>query len=139
MSSKTSHQYKEARNNAISTVSRLIYSNKLPRLSKEYVSCVDCGCRASQYDHRNYNKPKEVVPVCSSCNYKRGQASYVEVPKVTKITLACIKCAYQWKPRLHGDPKCCPACKSYTWRQEPKMPKEYEPNQILEVTPEEEV
>jgi len=36
--------------------------------------CVDCGAPARHYDHRDYNKPTEVDPVCGSCNYKRGGA-----------------------------------------------------------------
>ena len=47
---------------------------ELKRLSAEFVACVDCGARASCYDHRDYNKPLDVDPVCRSCNYKRGPA-----------------------------------------------------------------
>ncbi len=36
--------------------------------------CVDCGKPAKHYDHRDYNKPLDVVPVCVSCNFKRGGA-----------------------------------------------------------------
>ena len=36
--------------------------------------CVDCGDKASDYDHRDYRKPLEVVPVCRSCNLLRGSA-----------------------------------------------------------------
>lgn len=36
--------------------------------------CVDCGRRASQYDHRDYSKPLEVAPVCRRCNLARGPA-----------------------------------------------------------------
>jgi hypothetical protein len=41
--------------------------------------CVDCGVPATCYDHRDYNKPLEVEPVCSRCNVLRGSA----IPKVT--------------------------------------------------------
>lgn len=34
--------------------------------------CVDCGSQAECYDHRDYNKPLDVEPVCSACNMKRG-------------------------------------------------------------------
>ncbi len=37
-------------------------------------SCVDCGRPARDYDHRDYNKPLEVVPVCRPCNKLRGPA-----------------------------------------------------------------
>lgn len=36
--------------------------------------CVDCGEPATHYDHRDYNKPLDVQPVCRSCNKKRGAA-----------------------------------------------------------------
>lgn len=36
--------------------------------------CVDCGNRAFDYDHRHYLSPLDVVPVCRSCNIKRGPA-----------------------------------------------------------------
>lgn len=36
--------------------------------------CVDCGSVAKVYEHRDYNKPLDVVPVCHSCNAKRGSA-----------------------------------------------------------------
>src|SRR6267154_4067843 len=38
------------------------------------LQCVDCGKPASEYDHRDYHKPLDVVPVCRSCNYMRGPA-----------------------------------------------------------------
>jgi hypothetical protein len=36
--------------------------------------CVDCGAPAVFYDHRDYDKPFDVVPVCRSCNIRRGTA-----------------------------------------------------------------
>ena len=36
--------------------------------------CVDCGGPSTEYDHRDYNKPLEVEPVCSPCNKARGPA-----------------------------------------------------------------
>jgi hypothetical protein len=36
--------------------------------------CVDCGAPARHYDHRDYNKPTEVDPVCVPCNMRRGPA-----------------------------------------------------------------
>jgi hypothetical protein len=38
--------------------------------------CVDCGCKARDWDHRDYLKPLEVEPVCRSCNQKRGPAKF---------------------------------------------------------------
>jgi hypothetical protein len=36
--------------------------------------CVDCGAQAAVYDHRDYNKPLDVEPVCVPCNAQRGAA-----------------------------------------------------------------
>lgn len=34
--------------------------------------CTDCDKPAREYDHRDYNKPLDVDPVCRGCNLKRG-------------------------------------------------------------------
>lgn len=36
--------------------------------------CVDCGGKANGYEHRDWLKPLDVVPICRSCNWKRGPA-----------------------------------------------------------------
>lgn len=36
--------------------------------------CVDCGKPAAHYDHRDYNRPLDVEPVCVRCNVRRGPA-----------------------------------------------------------------
>lgn len=36
--------------------------------------CVDCGNGATEYEHRDYNKPLAVEPVCRTCNHRRGSA-----------------------------------------------------------------
>lgn len=38
------------------------------------LKCVDCGKAAECYDHRDYNKPLAVAPVCIGCNVRRGPA-----------------------------------------------------------------
>jgi len=38
------------------------------------LACVDCNKPAFDYDHRDYSKPLDVVPVCRSCNLSRGPA-----------------------------------------------------------------
>jgi hypothetical protein len=57
---------------AIRRVNTLVKSGKLPRAST--LICVDCGGKAQVYEHRDYNKPEQVEPVCQSCNVKRGPA-----------------------------------------------------------------
>lgn len=37
-------------------------------------ACVDCGCTATEYDHRDYGMPLDVDPVCRACNAQRGRA-----------------------------------------------------------------
>jgi hypothetical protein len=38
------------------------------------LTCTDCAKPASEYEHRDYTKPLDVVPICRSCNLKRGRA-----------------------------------------------------------------
>ena len=40
--------------------------------------CVDCGAQGKDYDHREYLKPLQVVPVCRSCNLRRGPADDIK-------------------------------------------------------------
>jgi hypothetical protein len=57
---------------AISLVQRAIRRGEMP--PAKALICVDCGKPALEYDHRDYSKPLEVEPVCSSCNHFRGPA-----------------------------------------------------------------
>jgi hypothetical protein len=57
-------------------VQAAIRKGLLPRITKE-TKCVDCGCAAYGYDHRDYYKPLEVEPVCRKCNAKRGPGNPV--------------------------------------------------------------
>lgn len=50
-------------------------------------SCVDCAKPAAYYDHRDYNKPLDLTPVCSSCNGKRGSAIPLTAPLRTSECL----------------------------------------------------
>lgn len=51
---------------------KAIKFNKLKHVT-DYL-CVDCGNRSVVYDHRDYTRPLAVVPVCKSCNCRRGPA-----------------------------------------------------------------
>ena len=53
-------------------VTRAILRGELPP-AKDCL-CIDCGNQARHYDHRDYNKPLEVEPVCPRCNFFRGPA-----------------------------------------------------------------
>lgn len=57
---------------AIAEVHAAIRKGHLPA-AKDH-RCVDCGKPARDYEHRDYTKPLDVVPVCRSCNVKRGAA-----------------------------------------------------------------
>lgn len=59
-------------------VRSMVKNGALPSLKDNYINCVDCGERATDYEHRDYNKPREVEPVCRKCNLKRGSAIYLE-------------------------------------------------------------
>lgn len=54
------------------TVSVAVKKGVLPKVTS--MLCVDCGVQAEHYDHRDYNQPLVVHPVCRSCNAKRGIA-----------------------------------------------------------------
>ena len=62
---------------AKSSVSYAIKTGRLPSLKENFILCVDCKKRATCYDHRDYNKPLDVQPVCVSCNCKRGGAIHL--------------------------------------------------------------
>lgn len=62
--SKSNSEYARSR------VSVNVKNGKI-RPAKDFI-CVDCGKNAEVYDHRDYNKPLDVVPVCRKCNKKRG-------------------------------------------------------------------
>ena len=47
-------------------------------LNLKNLICVDCGEPTKCYDHRDYNKPLEVVPVCKKCNRIRGPGIYLQ-------------------------------------------------------------
>lgn len=54
--------------------------------------CVDCGFRAHLYEHRCYDRPLDVEPVCYSCNVRRGPAKreqpfFLPVLRISSIPL----------------------------------------------------
>ena len=48
------------------------------------MKCLDCGKQAEIYDHKDYNNPLDVEPVCRSCNRKRGSAIPLSKDFLTK-------------------------------------------------------
>lgn len=59
---------------AHSEINKAIRRGDLPK-PKDCV-CADCGKQARAYDHRDYNAPLSVEPVCGTCNYRRGPAAW---------------------------------------------------------------
>jgi hypothetical protein len=53
-------------------VYKAMQAGRLPKAST--LTCVDCGKPAKCWDHRDYDKPFEIEPVCIGCNRKRGPA-----------------------------------------------------------------
>ena len=66
-----------------SEVAKAIKRGDLPPVKT--LLCVDCGKPAQSYEHRDYNKPLDVSPVCRSCNYFRGPAIPVRNQNLEKI------------------------------------------------------
>lgn len=58
---------------AVNIVQRAIRDGLLPHPASRV--CEDCGNAAQVYDHRDYNRPLLVEPVCHTCNMRRGPAT----------------------------------------------------------------
>lgn len=67
---------------ALRRVRRAIRDGLLPSLTDNEIACVDCGNRATLYEHRDYSEPLVVDPVCRRCNIKRGPAKQVVAYKL---------------------------------------------------------
>jgi hypothetical protein len=76
MRRRSSPAFYEARARAGAAVTQAKKCGELPYLSDGKVKCLDCGFRAAVYDHRDYDKPLEVQPVCNRCNFRRGPAKW---------------------------------------------------------------
>lgn len=60
------------RRRAQNAVRKAVREGRLP--DWRHLACVDCGRPSIGYEHRDYSKKLDVVPICVSCNYKRGPA-----------------------------------------------------------------
>lgn len=101
--------YRTASYEAANVVRGMINRGELVSLSKVYVKCSDCPKRATVYDHRDYQKPKDVEPVCRSCNAVRGRAKYphldiINCPECNSKNIIidkkwgcfCRRCGHAW-------------------------------------------
>jgi formylmethanofuran dehydrogenase subunit E len=64
---KYTNQYK-----AKMEVYKAVRSGKLPKAKT--LKCHVCGEQAYAYEHRDYDKPLEVKPICRKCNEHLGKA-----------------------------------------------------------------
>lgn len=62
--------YVKASQAATAKVAAAVKKGLMPHV--KMLVCVDCGRPAKRYDHRDYNKPLAVDPVCQPCNFRRG-------------------------------------------------------------------
>ena len=75
----TSGAYRLAQRRAVTTTTKRVKGGLILKATAH--KCVDCGKQASEYDHRDYDKPEQIEPVCASCNRKRGSAKFIEPDK----------------------------------------------------------
>ena len=82
-----------ANQKAMAAVKSAVRKGELPHISTQ--KCVDCGKPANHYDHRDYNNPLDVEPVCHSHNILRGKAIdlvTVEPERITPIKTVIVGC-----------------------------------------------
>lgn len=66
------------------TLSKFVNAGYIPPASN--FRCVDCNLRAYGWEHRDYNKPLDVVPTCQSCNRLRGPGIPLEAGKMLDVS-----------------------------------------------------
>jgi len=67
--------YRRYASGQMSAISAVAKARRIGQLSPPTdFACADCGKPATEYDHRDYNKPLDVAPVCRGCNRRRGYA-----------------------------------------------------------------
>lgn len=103
---------------ACNQVKMAIERGEIPALngSAGFIACADCGERAEQYDHRDYEKPLDVQPVCRKCNLRRGPAK--NSPKVYKYAASCARCGKKLPARHHHSRQYCSAYCGERMRQD---------------------
>jgi len=79
-------EYRILKGKICNKVMRAIRDGKIKRACESF--CVDCKAegkrvRAQVLEHRSYDRPLEVVPVCRTHNYLRGPATWTPGGKKT--------------------------------------------------------
>lgn len=83
-------EYEKIQRRALKITHKAIRKGQLADLKQVNITCVDCDFRRAEvYNHRDYNKPLDVTPVCRSCNQKRGPVDSVSM--LTKEQLADLR------------------------------------------------
>lgn len=87
------------RKNAVNLTAQAIRLGLLPEVKK--LICIDCGAPAWCYDHRDYDIPLMVEPVCRKCNCVRGPAKpYLPLGSDRyKKLLRLAKFEYKWRSK----------------------------------------
>lgn len=73
-------------NKAHGIVSQAIKSGALPH--PKTLTCVVCDEPAQVYDHRDYEQPLKVKPVCRRCNHRLGSAFQFKPGSVRHVDLS---------------------------------------------------
>jgi hypothetical protein len=81
---------------AHAAVANAIRTGKLPHPTE--CLCADCGGPAIEFDHRDYNEPLSVAPVCRGCNLRRGPA--VPIAGALSKIVAAGRAPYSLKVRV---------------------------------------
>lgn len=118
----TKKEYKRGRIRATVIVYNAVKNGALPNLKNKYVICRDCRkSRAIHYDHRDYNKPLDVTPLCMKCNYKRGPGKARIKPKKLK-GIICKRCL-RFKKKYILKSYLCISCYIVLWNKNNKKPR----------------
>lgn len=88
--------YGDAQQDAMTEVAKAIRHGKLKPATR--FRCTDCSKRAECYDHRSYERPLDVEPVCRSCNLKRGHTD--DLPEYLRVDRRGTPTTYVPPPEL---------------------------------------
>ena len=117
-------EYWKLSTKARSLVNLAVRAGDLP--SPKTLTCIDCSKPAKVYDHRDYYKPLIVVPVCHSCNKRRGRANHSVTDEPINRDLEaniikCLRCGHEWIPRKLPVLQ-CPKCKTVHFDKPKRLP-----------------
>lgn len=122
--------YGTGQHEAVGAVNYAVRQGLLKAASEH--SCIDCGNKADHYEHRDYNKPLEVEPVCRSCNGKRGNA----IPKAMPYMRFLHICSSKRGFKQYLSPEAMEPIRRLYWPEEEYeegyMPRAHKPHTLLD-------